>query len=91
MTDVHITHLCPSYNFDRENASGEMPDTCCNPFKMLGVRDSRGSCNSVTGECTRYPFRRRASEATEFFRKMMVIYEKRSVKNYVGQCKQEIR
>jgi hypothetical protein len=36
MADVHITLLYPSYNFDRENASGEMPETHCNLFKMIG-------------------------------------------------------
>jgi hypothetical protein len=51
MTDVHSTLLCSAQNFDRENVSGKMPDKCCNPFKMLGVRDGRGSCNSVTGKC----------------------------------------
>ena len=51
MADVHITLLYPSYNFDRENASGEMPETHGNPFKMLGVRDSRGPRNRIAGEC----------------------------------------
>jgi hypothetical protein len=41
MADVHITLLYPSYNFDRENASGEMPETHCNQFKMIGVGGSR--------------------------------------------------
>jgi len=91
MADVHSTLLCSAQNFDRGNVSGKMPETHCNLFKMIGVGGSRGPCNRIAGECTRYPFGRRASEETEFFTKMMVIYEKRSVKNYVGQCKHEIR
>lgn len=91
MADVHSTLLCSAQNFDRGNVSGKMPETHCNLFKMIGVGGSRGPRNRIAGECTRYPFGRRASEETEFFTKMMVIYEKRSVKNYVGQCKHEIR
>jgi hypothetical protein len=45
MADVHITLLYPSYNFDWENASGEMPETHCNLFKMIGVGSSRGPRN----------------------------------------------
>jgi two-component system chemotaxis response regulator CheY len=45
MADVHITFLCPAQNFDRENASGEVPETHGNLFKMLGGGDSRGPRN----------------------------------------------
>ena len=45
----------------------------------------------LQASATRYPFGSGASEETEFFTNMMVIYEKRSVKNYVGQYKHEIR
>jgi len=45
MADVHITLLYPSYNFDRENTSVEMPETHCNLFKMIGVGSNRGPRN----------------------------------------------
>ena len=45
MADVHITLLYSFYNFDRETASGEMPETHCNLFELFGVGGSRGPRN----------------------------------------------
>ena len=45
VADVHITDLYPLDNFDKENASGEMPETYCNLFKMIGGGGGRGPRN----------------------------------------------